>query len=255
MAKIGVCCMFCCNRDYHQAVKEILINVIVAAVLTINWILWSTIAVPPNFKKTPMVVGFVFKAIIFCIQIFVFYATLSLFIKHKKDFVSPRREVFVYGKISMYLGIIKVFCLVGLLCLTSIGISKAAGDPKGLKSLGVFFLIARLVLAGCFALEIWGLYMMGKLMEISRDDVYNKSIPGEGINMAQQVEKKNIKSNSHADLDQLSGNQKSPDQNNENPTKINNNVELNDSQPMTNTESERIVKNNEFQQIEVSQSQ
>ena len=254
MAKIGVCCMFCCNRDYHQAVKEILINVIVAAVLTINWILWTTIFVPPNFKVTPAVFGFAFKTIIFCIQIFVLYVTTSLFVKHKKDFVSPRREVFVYGKISMYLGIIKVFCLVGLLCLTSIGISNASANPRGLKSLGVFFLIARMVLAGCFALEIWGIYMMAKLMEISRDDVYDKTIPGNSISMVQESEKKQIKSNSHADLDQLGGKGDDSSQKNNENTKIQNKIEIDNSQTLGKTDSERMVQNNEFQQIEVGQS-
>lgn len=247
--------MFCCNRDYHQAVKEILVNVIVAAVLTINWILWSTIAMPPNFKMTPAIVGFVFKTIIFCIQLFVLYATTSLFVKHKKDYVSPRKEVFVYGKISMYLGIIKVFCLVGLLCLTSISISKAAGHPMGLKSLGAFFLVARMVLAGCFALEIWGIYMMAKLMEIARDDVYDKTIPGNSINMAREVEKKQMKSNSHADLDQVGDHGTNGQPNNNQPTKIENNIAMDNSQSLAKTDSERLVKNNDFQQIEVGPSQ
>ena len=252
MAKIGVCCLFCCNRDYHQAVKEMLINTIVAAVLTINWILWTSIFVPPNFKKAPSVVGFVFKAIIFCIQLFVLYATTSLFIKHKKDYVTPRQEIFTYGKISLFLGITKLFCLVGLLCLTSIGISNAATSSEGLKKLGVFFLIARIVLAGCFALEIWGAYMMSRLMEISRDDIYDKTIPsGDSINMAQNVEKKELKSNSHADLNQLE-NGKRDMGGNEN-TKINNMV-LGNSQGMSNTGSEKIV-NNEFRQIEVNNNE
>ena len=252
MAKIGVCCLFCCNRDYHQAVKEMLINVIVAAVLTINWILWTSIFVRPNFKVASSVVGFVFKAIIFCIQIFVLYATTALYVKHKKDFVSPRQEIFTYGKVSLFLGIAKLFCLVGLLCLTSIGISMAAGSPRGVKKLGVFFLIARIVLAGCFALEIWGVYMMAKLMEIARDDVYDKTIPpGDSVNMAQNVEKKQLKSNSQADLDRLENGKRGVGMNDN--TKMHN-VGLNNSQGMSNTGSERIVKN-EFQEIEVSKNE
>jgi glucan phosphoethanolaminetransferase (alkaline phosphatase superfamily) len=252
MAKIGVCCLFCCNRDYHQAVKEMLINTIVAAVLTINWILWTSIFVPPNFKVAMSVVGFVFKAIIFCIQIFVLYATTSLFVKHKKDYVTPRKEVFTYGKVSLFLVIAKLFCLVGLLCLTSIGISHAAMSPEGVKKLGVFFLIARIVLAGCFALEIWGGYMMAKLMEISRDDVYDKTIPpGDSINMAQNVEKKELKSNSHADLNNLENGKRGIGGNDHTKT---NNMVLDDSQGMSNTGSEKIV-NNEFRQIEVNHNE
>jgi hypothetical protein len=242
MAKIGVCCLFCCNRDYHQAVKEMLINTIVAAVLTINWILWTSIFVPPNFKSKPSVTGFVFKVIIFCIQVFVLYATTSLFVKHKNDYVSPRKEVFTYGKVSLFLVVIKLFCLTGLLCLTSIGISNAAGSPEGLKKLGVFFLIARIVLAGCFALEIWGAYMMAKLMEISRDDVYDKSIPGKKINMAQNVEKKGLKRNSHADLNQLENGKPNYRTEANSHTKTNNMV-LDHSQGMSNTGSERIFQN------------
>jgi hypothetical protein len=253
MAKIGVCCLFCCNRDYHQAVKEMLINTIVAAVLTINWIFWTSIFVPPNFKSAPSVTGFVFKVIIFCIQVFVLYATTSLFVKHKRDYVSPRKEVFTYGKVSLFLVIIKLFCLTGLLCLTSIGIATAAGSPEGVKKLGAFFLIARIVLAGCFALEIWGGYMMAKLMEISRDDVYDKSIPGNSINMAQNVEKKELKSNSHADLNQLENGKPNYRTGVNSNTKTNNHV-LDYSNGMSNTGSERIV-NNEFRQIEVNNNQ
>lgn len=249
MAKIGVCCLFCCNRNYHQAVKEILIITIVAAVLTINWILWTSIFVPPNFKVAPSVVGFVFKAIIFCIQIFVLYATTDLYVKHKRDFVTPRQEIFTYGKVSLFLTIAKLFCLVGLLCLTSIDIAMAAGPPGGVKKLGVFFLIARIVLAGCIALEIWGAYMTAKLMEISRDDVYDKTIPdSESISMAQNVEKTKFKSNSQADLNELEKGKRGG--NGGDNTKLDNTV-LDRSQGMSNTGSERMV-NNDFKQIEVN---
>ena len=251
MAKIGVCCLFCCERDYHRAVHEMLVTVIVAAVLTINWLLWTSIFVPANFKVAPSVVGFSFKVIIFCIQVFVLYATASLFVKHKKDYVTPKKEIFMYGKISLFLGIIKLFCLVGLLCLTSIGIANASMDPKGLKSLGVFFLIARIVLAGCFALEIWGVYMMAKLMELTREETYDTSIPGNSINMAQNVEKQGLKSNSHADLNKFDN-----VNNREENTKMNNNIELGNSNNMSNTGSERIVKNsNDFRQIAVTQNE
>lgn len=244
--------MFCWNKDYHFAVRDMLIVNIVAAVLTLNWILWSTVAYPPNFKVPMAVVAFTFKTIIFCIQIFVLYATATHFHKFKRDFVSPRKEFFMYGKISTYLGVIKLFCLTGLLCLTSIAINGAASSDEGLKSLGAFFVVARVVLAGCFALEIWGVYMMTKLMQITQDETYDKTIPGQGIDMAQNAEKGGLKSNSHADLNQAEG--KSP-MHQDNSTKLNNNIELADSQGIAKTDSERIVNNNEFRQIEVNQNE
>ena len=232
MAKIGVCCLFFCNRDYHKAIYEMLVNVIIAAVLTINWILWTSIFVPPNFRVAPSITGFVFKAIIFCIQIFVLYATVTLFVKHKKDFVTPRQELFTYGKISLFLGIAKLFCLTGLLCLTSIGIANASMSNEGLKGLGVFFLIARIVLIGCFSLEIWGVYMMVKIMELTRDESYDKSIPGKSINMAQNVEKQGFKTNSHADLNDIEKNRNYSND----KTKMNN-IQLENSNQLDNTQS------------------
>jgi hypothetical protein len=256
MAKVGVCCMFCWNKDYHFAIRDMLVVNIVAAVLTINWILWSTVAMPPNFSVLKPVIGFVLKGIIFCIQLFVLYATSVHYHKYKNDFVTPRKELFMYGKISTYLGIIKLFCLSGLVALTCILIDMAVDKNNDLtfEKLGAFFVVARVVLAGCIALEVWGLYMMAKLTHITSDEVYDKSIPGKSINMAQNVEKKALKSNSHADLNKV----EVGDQNmhhKENTTKINNHIELADSQGMSKTGSERIVNNNEFQQIEVNPNQ
>ena len=254
MARIGLCCMLCCYRDYQSAVRQMLLINIVAAIATMNWILWSTIFVPPNFKVASSIVGLVFKAIIFCIQAFVLYATLSAFIKHKKDFSAPRQELFMYGKISTYLGVIKLFCLVGLLCLTSIAISNAASMPGGFRKLGPFFVVARVVLAGCFALEIWGVYMMVKLMEITRHDIYTKPGAGNSINMAQGREQKALKSNSHADLNKVDPNPAEINDDHQDPTKIDN-VGLDNSNGMAKTDSESIVNNNEFRQIEVNQNE
>lgn len=168
--KYGVCCYICCKEDLNGATREYFKNLFVGSFLTVNWLLWSSIGKPPKTGAAIPNTALVFKAIGFIFNLAVMITTLVVFCKWKHDWNKHARGIHLYGKV-FFIGLwFQLLLLIGLMNLTSIAIAKAADKDEGVNSLGAFFLIARLVLIGCFCIVIWSLYMTFKLMKLYSEE-------------------------------------------------------------------------------------
>ena len=183
---IGVCCYFCCKKDLNGATKEYFLNMFVGAFLTVNWILWSSVGKPPHFAPGPPTVGNAFKIFGFVNNLWIMITTAVVFCKWKHDWSQHARGIHLYGKIVHIAIIIQLFFLIGGLCLTSVALGKAGDSPEGIKGLGVFFLISKLVLIGCFCLVCWSLYMTFKLRQLYSPEFVAARERGAG-NMSSQA--------------------------------------------------------------------
>ena len=253
MKKMGVCCLFCWKRDSEKATFQMLLIIMIAAFIVGNWLIWTHVAMFPKLDSGIPIVAFIFKVASFIIQIFTFFPSLMTLKQNHKNFWANRDKLHSFGKITFYMKTTQLTFLVGLLCLTSIGINKGATDPRGIKSLGLMFLIGRIVLTGCFIMEFWTLTMAFKIMKF-----YAEPITGEGevasrIQMAQSSEKHSFrKSNSQSEFNKeipLEHKQKKRTSKGSDVEK-----DIEDKVEMFGTRQDNKIEEEEFNKVEVSPS-
>ena len=196
MRKMGVCCLFCWKRDSEKATFQMLLIIMIASFIVGNWLIWTHVANFPKLDSAIPIVGFIFKVASLIIQIFTFIPSLMTLKKNHKNFWANRDKLHSFGKITFYMKTTQLTFLVGLLCLTAIGLNKGANDPMGIKSLGLMFLIGRIVLTGCFIMEFWTLTMAFKIMKF-----YGEGEEASRIEVVQSSEKHDLrKPSSHTEI-------------------------------------------------------
>ena len=250
--KYGVCCYICCKEDLTGVTREYFKNLFVGSFLTVNWLLWSSIGKPPKTGAAMPNTALAFKIIGFIFNLTVMITTLVVYCKWKHDWNKHARGIHLYGKV-FFIGLwFQLLLLIGLMNLTSIAIAKAADSDKGVKSLGAFFLIARLVLIGCFCIVIWSLYMTFKLMKLYSEEEVEKR---RGSSRSLQSR---ITNEEERQLQERNGSQPKNDRVNMgdsidvDPTLNNNNVMAERDLNRTTAQPGEVKKESQFNQVEVN---